>query len=283
MQPEPSAAPVAADGGSGAGAVDWGASPWVGPRVETGEGPPAEATATARPARSRRAEPVGGAGQAAAAERGARRRGRDRDRERERVEPPLPSTRRRAAGSVGRRTVSSRPARDLTPDDDALEVARQVCLDQLSYTARTRAELATALDHRGVPAEVAEQVLTRFTEVGLVDDEAFAASWVARRSAGKGLARRALTQELRQRGVADSTAQAALDALDPEDELAHARALVERKLVSTASVAPEARVRRLVAMLARKGYGAGLAFQVVREALAAEGVALDDDRGGEPG
>jgi regulatory protein len=175
------------------------------------------------------------------------------------------------APRVGRRTVSARPARELGPDDDAVEVARQVCLDQLSYTARTRSELEAVLAHRGVPDDVAGGVLDRFHEVGLIDDEAFAQAWVTRRSAGKGLARRALSQELRRRGVADETAEAALDTLAPEAEAQAARVLVDRRLAATAGLEPAARVRRLVAVLARKGHPAGRAYAVVREALADEG------------
>ncbi|MCW2777630.1 MAG: Regulatory protein recX [Frankiales bacterium] len=196
------------------------------------------------------------------------------------VAAPAPA-RRRAAGTVGRRTVSQRAPRDLTEDEDAVEVARQVCLDQLSYTARTRAELATALDHRGVPPEAAAQVLDRFTEVGLIDDALFAQTWVTRRSAGKGLSGRALAQELRRRGVDDQTAASALATLDPDDEVAAARSLVDRKLRTTTGLDRDTRVRRLVGMLARKGYGAGLAFRVVRDALTAEGVELAADGGEE--
>ena len=189
----------------------------------------------------------------------------------------MASPRRRVSGAVGRRTVSQRAPRDLLPDDDATEVARQVCLDQLSYTARTRAELASALDHRGVPDDVAAQVLDRFTEVGLIDDAALAQAWVARRSAAKALSGRALAQELRRRGVADDVAGVALEALDPDDEVQAARDLVERKLRSTTSLAPDARLRRLVAMLGRKGHGPGTAYRVVREALAEEGLQQSDD------
>ena len=46
---------------------------------------------------------------------------------------------------------------------------------------------------------------------------------------------------------------------------------MQRKLPSTRGLAPEARVRRLAGMLARKGYGAGLAFRIVKEELAEEG------------
>jgi len=127
------------------------------------------------------------------------------------------------------------------------------------------------LRRKGVQDEVAEQVLGRFAEVGLIDDAVFAQLWVSSRHRGKGLARRALTQELRRKGVADEAVAEAVDGLDPELELATARALVDRRLRTTAGLPTQARVRRLAGMLARKGYPAGTAFRVVKEALAAEG------------
>ncbi|MFC0531176.1 regulatory protein RecX [Phytohabitans kaempferiae] len=144
-----------------------------------------------------------------------------------------------------------------------------MCLDQLAVRPRTRAELATALARRGISPEVAVQVLERYDEVGIIDDAAFARAWVSSRHQGRGLARRALANELRQRGVDAETAGAALDDLDPDTEAATARALVDRKL-RTARGEPEAVFRRLVGMLARKGYGAGLAFRVVKDAMAAQ-------------
>jgi len=136
------------------------------------------------------------------------------------------------------------------------------------------------LRRKGVEDEVAEQVLGRFTEVGLIDDAVFAQLWVTSRHRGKGLARRALTQELRRKGVADQAVAEAVDGLDPELELATARALVDRRLRTTAGLPVQARVRRLAGMLARKGYPAGTAFRVVKEALAAEleedGLAFDE-------
>ena len=119
-------------------------------------------------------------------------------------------------------------------------------------------------------------MLDRFTEVGLIDDAAFAQAWVTRRSAAKGLSGRALAQELRRRGVADDVAGTALAELDPDDELAAARELVARRLRSTVALAPDARLRGLVAMLGRKGHGPGVAYRVVKEALAEEGLAGDE-------
>ncbi len=118
-----------------------------------------------------------------------------------------------------------------------------------------------------MPDEAAEAVLGRFTEVGLIDDAMFASAWVESRHHGRGLGRRALAAELNQRGVDRDDIQAAVAKLSPETELATARALVERRLASTASLPAQVRLRRLVGMLARKGYPAGLAYRVVREAL----------------
>jgi len=150
---------------------------------------------------------------------------------------------------------------------DPQEAARQICLRLLATAPRTRAQLATALRRRRVPEEVAEAVLGRFAEVRLIDDAAFAQAWVETRHHGRGLARRALSAELRQRGVAAEEVRAAVGSLGDQDELATARRLVARRVEATRGRPLPARVRHLVGMLARKGYPAGLAFQVVREAL----------------
>lgn len=155
--------------------------------------------------------------------------------------------------------------------DDPVGVARDVCLRLLEVGPRTRRELTVALTRRGVPTEVAHEVLGRFAEVGVIDDALFASMWVTSRHRSRGLAGRALRQELRRKGVDDELIQAAVGELDPEQEAETARRLVRRKLPSTRGLATEARVRRLVGMLARKGYGAGLSFRVVSQELASEG------------
>lgn len=150
---------------------------------------------------------------------------------------------------------------------DPEAVARLICLRQLTAAPRTRAQLAAVLRRRGVPDDAATAVLGRFTEVGLIDDAMFASAWVESRHHGRGLGRRALAAELSQRGVDRGDIQAAVAKLSPETELATARALVERRLDSTAGQPATVRLRRLVGMLARKGYPADLAYRVVRDAL----------------
>ena len=148
------------------------------------------------------------------------------------------------------------------------ERAREICLRQLAARPRTRAELDKVLTRKEISAEVIAEVLDRYDEVGIIDDAAFARAWVSSRHQGRGLARRALANELRQRGVDAEVAGEALETLDEDDEAATARALVDRKLRS-ATGAPEAVFRRLVGMLARKGYPAGVAIRAVKDALAA--------------
>ncbi len=155
-------------------------------------------------------------------------------------------------------------------------MARKILLDQLTGAARSRSELSAKLARKGVPGDLAERLLDRFEEVGLVDDEAFARAWVQSRQPGKGLARRALAQELRRKGVDDEVARTALDEVDPDDEVEAARGLVRRKLRVTAELDRGVAMRRLTGMLARKGYPAGVCFRVVREELDAAGHDIDD-------
>ncbi|MEU8355138.1 RecX family transcriptional regulator [Nonomuraea sp. NPDC048882] len=160
---------------------------------------------------------------------------------------------------------------------DPESVARAICLRLLTMAPKTRAQLAEALRKRDVPEEAAEAVLSRFSELGLINDEAFAEAWVDSRHHGRGLAKRALAAELRHRGVDSDTVNEAVERLDPDQEAETARKLVERKLASTRSLDPQVRTRRLAGMLARKGYPSGLAFRVIREALEQEGIEIEED------
>jgi regulatory protein len=158
------------------------------------------------------------------------------------------------------------------PEADPEATARQICLKMLTAAPRTRAQLAAALSRRGVPDEVAEAVLGRFAEVKLIDDAMFASAWVESRHHGRGLAGRALAAELRQRGVASGDIEAAISELKPEREIATARSLVARRLSATRGQPLQARIRRLMGVLARKGYPQALAYRIVREALEQEGI-----------
>jgi regulatory protein len=152
-------------------------------------------------------------------------------------------------------------------EPDPHDWARQIVLRQLTAAPRSRAQLEQALRRRNCPDDVGAAVLDRLEEVGLVDDEAYAGMLVRSQQAGRGLATRALRQELRRKGVDDDTASAALAGVDPHVEEERARQLVAKRLRAMHGLEPQVQVRRLAGMLARKGYDAEVAMRVVREAV----------------
>jgi regulatory protein len=187
-----------------------------------------------------------------------------------------------------RSSFGSRPRRPATPHDDPLNpdvvpgspedelgdpesVARSLCLRALTGAPKTRQQLADILARKDIPEHAAETVLDRLTEVGLIDDAEFARAWVSSRQAGRGLARRALSAELRAKGVDPEVAADAVEVVGDEDEREAARRLVDRKVGAMRRLDRATATRRLMGMLARKGYNGGLAAAVVREALDSAG------------
>ncbi|MGK2881125.1 MAG: recombination regulator RecX [Mycobacterium sp.] len=153
------------------------------------------------------------------------------------------------------------------------EQARDVCLRLLTARARTRAELAGQLSKRGYPDDVSARVLDRLTEVGLIDDADFAEQWVQTRRANAGKGKRALTAELRTKGVDDDVIAEALDGIDAGAERSRAEELVEAKLrrEKLTDDGEDVKVtRRLVGMLVRRGYHQSMAYDVVSTQLALE-------------
>ena len=183
---------------------------------------------------------------------------------------------RNATGDGNGPTVPIDPAE---PMADPTSVARSIGLNLLDAAPKTRAQLAEAMRKRGVPEVAANSVLDRFEEVGLIDDGAFANAWVTSRRATRGLAPRALSNELRQRGVAEPLIAEAVGNVDSEDVEAAARDLVTRRARTTVGMSNAVRMRRLVALLNRKGYSGELAVRVVREVLAVDADDLSEIEG----
>ena len=161
--------------------------------------------------------------------------------------------------------------RETPPGRNPVDTAREICLRQLETRARSRAELAAKLRSKGVADEVAETALDRLAAVGLIDDDAFAAAVISSARDNRGLARRGLAAELRRRGVDEEVASSALGDLDAAAEESVARDLVSRRLRSMNGLERQVQLRRLVAMLGRKGYPTDLAVRVVTEALGPAG------------
>ena len=150
---------------------------------------------------------------------------------------------------------------------DGESAARRIALDALSRSARTRGQLETLLQRKGIEAEAAGTVLDRFEELGLIDDVGYAEAFVESRHRVRGQGGRALSAELRRRGVADEVVAEAVGALDPKMEFETACRLACSRISRMSGLAPEAKVRRLAGFLARKGYSGAIVARAVRHAV----------------
>ncbi|WP_111765022.1 regulatory protein RecX [Nakamurella deserti] len=158
---------------------------------------------------------------------------------------------------------------ELSEEERAEETqAKNICLRLLADSARPRAGLAQKLAQRGIGPATIERVLDRFTEVGLIDDQAYAEAYVRTKHQERALSRRALTSELRRKGVDDSVVAAAAEQVDPDAEEAAALRLITKRAPAALAAGPEAARRRLLALLDRRGYPAEVSIRVVETVLA---------------
>lgn len=132
---------------------------------------------------------------------------------------------------------------------------------------RSRRQLEDKLRQKGCEDDVARAVLDRLEQVGLVDDAAYARMLVRSRQETKGLAPRALSQELRRKGVAEELIEDALAEFSPDDQHGRARELVDKRLRTMKGLDRQVQTRRLAGFLGRKGYDSHVAFRVINEAL----------------
>lgn len=153
---------------------------------------------------------------------------------------------------------------------DPSVMARSIVLRRLNAMARTRKDLYDDLVSREIPETVANEVLDRFTELGLIDDAQYAQMFVASRQRSRGTAKPVLRQELRRKGVPDEEIIDALADISPEAEYELARLLVEKKMPSLARYDSATQQRRLMNLLMRRGYSGAVAASLVREAVQAE-------------
>lgn len=163
----------------------------------------------------------------------------------------------------------SRPRPLVAGSPQELESAvRERCLNLLAGQPRTRAELERKLAQAGAPDDVVAGVLDRLTQVGLVDDTAYAEAYVR---TGVGVRRRgtrSLRAELRTRGVAPEVIDLAAAQVDDDDERATALALASRRAAGLARLAPEVQRRRLMGLLLRRGFSTGVVNDVLAQVLA---------------
>lgn len=180
--------------------------------------------------------------------------------------PAKPSKQERREAREARKAARQAGEPEELSDDQWREKARGILLRQLTASDKTAKQLKDKLLENECPEDIADEVIDRYAEINLVDDERFAKSWVVARARSRGLARGAIKRELRTKGVDDELAAEALEQIDDEAEEQRARELVRAKLRPESMGADRDKaLRRLVGMLGRKGYNGGMAFKVARE------------------
>jgi regulatory protein len=135
------------------------------------------------------------------------------------------------------------------------EAAYRTVLRSLEVRAYARGDLTRRLQRKGHPRPAAEHAIARATELGLLDDAAFAQSYVETRGArGRGPSR--LLRDLLSMGVERSVIERALAEHYPEgnDRTVVPLALAQKRAAQLGSLPRQTKRRRVVAYLARRGF-----------------------------
>ena len=161
----------------------------------------------------------------------------------------------------------------LASTDKLEQRARNVLLFQLSKSPKSSKELAEILEKREIPPEIAEPVIQRFIEVGLIDDLAVAQSFVNhRRSQHK--AKRVIAYELKRKGLEPALIEQATDEMTETDQEIANQAAVKR-LRSLRNLEEHVIKRRLMGFLQRRGFSGEISSRAISFAL--DGLKLGDD------
>ena len=153
------------------------------------------------------------------------------------------------------------------PEADPIDIAREIVLRRLTLRDHSRAELDQALVAKDIPADTREEILDRFAELGLVNDQNFAEQWTRARRSSRKLSRSAVRRELQTKGVEAEAIEQALEPLDHESEVVLASELAVKKWRQVQGLPRDVAYRRMAGMLARKGYSSSVVTQVVRKVM----------------
>jgi len=167
---------------------------------------------------------------------------------------------------AGRRRESFAEARERRAAIDDPAVVLEAAARFLEARARSVGEVRRRLTSAGYRADLVDGAIDRMTELGMLDDATFARAWIESRDRARPRGERALSEELRVRGVDRSVIVAALDErrsatsddreeTTPSADEAAAERLLARHARALDRVAdPRARRQRAYALLARNGF-----------------------------
>lgn len=176
-------------------------------------------------------------------------------------------------GGRRRESFAERRERRAAIDDPA--VVLEAAARFLEARARSVAEVRRRLSTAGYQTELIDGAITRLTELGMLDDATFARAWIESRDRARPRGERALSEELRVRGVERSVIVAALEdrrttaadaageeAAPSPDEAAAERLLARHARALERVADPRARRQRAYALLARNGFAPSVCSEV---------------------
>jgi regulatory protein len=146
--------------------------------------------------------------------------------------------------------------------------AHNVGLNALTRRGQSVAEMVALLQSRELTDDVVEAEIKRLKSVGLLDDFALAETLVRTLSERKGLGSSAIKSELRQRKIAPVAIDAALEALDGDDEVKRAIEIAVKRAGQLRSYDQATAKRRLGAFLQRRGYSGSVMSAAMAAAFA---------------
>ena len=167
------------------------------------------------------------------------------------------------------KSLEARRAEHAEIDDPSLVLAAG--LRFLEARPRSTAEVRRRLLTHGYRAELVEGCLDRLLDLGILDDEAFARTWVESRDRARPRGERALRSELAKKGIDRQVSDDVLEERQvdqPDADAAAARRVLERHANALARVVdPRARRQRAYSLLARSGFDSETAVEAIAATL----------------
>lgn len=162
---------------------------------------------------------------------------------------------------------------DISATDEAKAPIRKKALRLLDQRSRSRDELRQRLlaSEEFSPALI-EEVLDSLASARLIDDQQFANEWVRQRAAYRKKSKSVLNRELKEKGVCSEFRREALAQISESDEAAMARKLAHKKAKTIKAVpvdyiSKQKDLRKVVGVLARRGFGQGMSTSIARAEL----------------
>jgi regulatory protein len=161
---------------------------------------------------------------------------------------------------------------ELTLDDEssASPEIMDVAGSLLEKRARTEKDLTGRLAGRGYAASEVEAAMESLKRLGLVDDNAFALTWLESRKGAKAMGRSGLVAKLEHKGLEREAAEAAIEA-SGHDEHARALEFARGNLRRLSGLSPARQAAKMQRMLSHRGFEEEAMEDAIKAILPPEG------------